>query len=89
MAEKFSITLTPRLADMAKQLVSSGEFGSVSEVMRSGLRALERDREEHQERLAVIRESVQSAIADPRPPVPIDEAFNRIRSKLNEQFDDQ
>jgi antitoxin ParD1/3/4 len=38
--ERFSITLTPELAERVRELVQSGEYATDSEVIRDGLRLI-------------------------------------------------
>jgi antitoxin ParD1/3/4 len=77
-AEKISITMTPEMMRVIRKSVESGEFASTSEVLRDALRAWQRERSERAERLAAIRTRIRRSLDDPRPPVPIDEAFDRI-----------
>ena len=77
-AEKINITMTPELMRVIRKSVESGEFASTSEVVRDALRAWQRERRERAERLAAIRARIRRSINDPRPAVPIDEAFDRI-----------
>ena len=59
-AEKLSITLPPEMARMIREKVSSGAYGSNSEVIREALRSwLERDR-----RLSVLDSAVARGVAD-------------------------
>lgn len=58
-------------------LLETGEYESASEVMRAALRALERERAAFDE---VLRRKVQEALDDPRPPIPAEEAFARVRA---------
>ncbi|XNO40738.1 type II toxin-antitoxin system ParD family antitoxin (plasmid) [Sinorhizobium meliloti] len=67
MAEKLSITLPTEMADAIKARVEAGLYGSTSEAMRAAVRALLRDEEEHEERLAAIRARVRQSLDDPRP----------------------
>jgi len=59
-AEKLSITLPPEMARMIRERVSSGAYGSNSEVIREALREwLERDR-----RLAALDSAIARGVAD-------------------------
>jgi antitoxin ParD1/3/4 len=39
--ERFSITLTPELAELVRSMVESGQYATDSEVIRDGLRLIE------------------------------------------------
>jgi antitoxin ParD1/3/4 len=59
-AEKMSITLPPEMARVIREKVSSGAYGSNSEVIREALRGwLERDR-----RLAALDSAIARGVAD-------------------------
>jgi antitoxin ParD1/3/4 len=70
------------LQDRVEARVKSGAYASASEVIRAGLRAL--DREE-----AVLddwlRQRVDEALADPRPDMPAREVFKRLRKRHAER----
>ncbi len=57
--------------------VKSGAYASASEVMRAALRALDREEAAVDEWL---RQRVEEAFADPRPNVPAEEVFKRLKS---------
>lgn len=57
--------------------VKSGAYASASEVMRAALRALDREEAAVDEWL---RQRVDEAFADPRPNVPAEEVFKRLKS---------
>jgi antitoxin ParD1/3/4 len=64
-----SVTLGP-LAARAEERVKSGRFASMSEVVREGLRALDREDAVFDE---ILKAKVAEALADPRPPIPAEE----------------
>jgi antitoxin ParD1/3/4 len=67
------------MASRAERHLASGRFASMSEVVRAGLRAL--DREEAALEL-LLHARVQEALADPRPAVPLAEAFAQVRAAV-------
>jgi antitoxin ParD1/3/4 len=66
-AEKISITMTPEMLRVIRERVDAGEYASTSEVIRDAMRAWQREREEHLERLNAIRVRIRRSIDDPRP----------------------
>jgi antitoxin ParD1/3/4 len=64
-----SVTLGA-LSAAAEQRVKRGDYASVSEVLRAGLRALEREEAALDE---LIKRKVEEAMADPRPNLTMDE----------------
>lgn len=75
VAKAISVTLG-EMATHAERHLASGRYTSMSEVMRAGLRALDRE-EAVLDTLVQVR--VQEALADSRPPVALKEAFAKIR----------
>jgi len=57
--------------------VASGAYASASEVMRAAIRALEREEAAAQDWLT---RAVDEALADPRPSMSMDEAFERLEA---------
>ncbi len=57
--------------------VASGAYASASEVMRAAIRALDREEAAAQDWLT---RAVDAALADPRPSMAIDEAFERLEA---------
>ena len=89
-----SVTLGP-LAERAEARVRSGAYASLSEVVRAGLRALEREEalldrilppidENDPEWQAYEKRAIAEALADPRPPLPAKEAFARLDARIAE-----
>lgn len=69
-----SVTLGP-FAEKAERRVQEGEYASVSEVVRAGLRALDREDELFDE---ILKAKVAEALADPRPPISSEELGRQI-----------
>ena len=82
-SKPITVTLGKQQAILEERL-ASGEYESASEVMRAGLRALERERIAFDE---MLRRKVQEALDDPRPSIPIEEAFARLRAYIAELKD--
>jgi antitoxin ParD1/3/4 len=73
------ITVTlGELQDRVDARVNSGAYSSASEVVRAGLRALDREEEALNE---IWRRKIQEALDDPRPDVPAEEVFERLERK--------
>ena len=83
-AEKISITLTPEMNRLIKQRVAAGDFASSSELIREALHVWQKREDEHQGQLALIRARIQKSIDDPRPSIPAEEVFDRLK-KMHEQ----
>ena len=59
-----NVVLTDHQAMFVEQLVSSGRYQNASEVLREGLRMIERRETEESARLAALQEAVHIGIAD-------------------------
>lgn len=59
-----NVVLTDHQARLVESLVTSGQYQNASEVLREGLRLVERQEAEHAERLAALREAARMGTAD-------------------------
>lgn len=88
-AEKRSVTLPVEQASYIDELVASGRYGSASEVVRAGIRALQ-ERDVAVERW--LREEVAPAYdamqADPERGIPAETAFAAVRARHAERLKD-
>jgi antitoxin ParD1/3/4 len=78
-AEKISITITPTMKRVLEERVASGQFASASELMREAFRTWKQQQDEHEERLASIRARIDRSMNDPKPSIPAEEVFDRLR----------
>ena len=76
-AKPVTVTLGP-LTGMARERVGSGRYGSLSEVVRAGLRALEREEEALD---AILKASVEEALVDPAPSIPQADVFAALHAR--------
>lgn len=76
MTDSVTISLG-NMSGRAQALVNSGRFSSMSEIMCEGIKALDREEDELIAKLQIL---VDKALADPRPAIPIEEAFERIQN---------
>jgi len=74
-SKPITVTLGPMQASLEKRL-KSGNYDNASEILRSALRALDREEaavEEH------LRAKVAASLADSRKSVPAADVFRRLR----------
>jgi antitoxin ParD1/3/4 len=81
-AEKLSITLPSEMVAIIKSEVDAGRYASTSEVLRDAMRGWIRTEQVHNETLVNIRARIFASLDDPRPSVPLDEAFKRLEAKF-------
>lgn len=74
-----SVTLPIGQKDFVEERVRTGRFASASEVVREGLRALERE-EAHLD--TWMREKIRDARDDPRPNVPAADVLARLNARI-------
>ncbi|SMH34458.1 type II toxin-antitoxin system ParD family antitoxin [Mesorhizobium australicum] len=81
-SKPITVTLGKQQAIVDDRL-ASGEYESASEVVRAGLRALEREEKARNE---VWRRLIQESLDDPRPDVPAEEVFAEIEDMHKERM---
>ena len=77
-----SITLGP-LAARAEGRVKAGQYSSLSEVVRAGLRALDREEQLFD---ALLKVKVAAALADERPNVSADDLEARLLARHQDRL---
>src|SRR5271167_2937607 len=75
-SKPITVTLGPLQARVDARL-KSGAFSSASEIIRAAMRALDREDTALDE---YLRHKVEAALADPRPSVPAEKVFARLRA---------
>lgn len=75
MASKAVTVTLGKMGDRARHHIATGRYASMSEVLREGLRALDREEAMLDE---IYRRKIDEALADPRPSISVDEAFARL-----------
>jgi antitoxin ParD1/3/4 len=65
------------MTEAAQRHLESGRFASLSEVVRAGLRALDREEAALD---AILRARVEAALDDPRPSIDGDAVFADLRA---------
>lgn len=76
-SKPITVTLGKQQALLDDRL-QSGDYESASEVIRAGLRALDREEAALNE---IMRAKIREAIDDPRPDVPAADVFARLRAR--------
>ena len=76
-SKPISVTLG-ELQPKVDERVKSGAYSSASEVVRAGLRALDREDAALDD---FLREKIRESLDDPRPSIPADEVFERLERK--------
>jgi antitoxin ParD1/3/4 len=82
--QQYSITLPHDMAELVENKVKSGNYASVSEVMREGVRALmERDAAFERWLREEVTLSYEEYKADPGSAIPIDDVMGRILKRAD------
>jgi antitoxin ParD1/3/4 len=79
MASKAVTVTLGKMAERAEAHIASGKYSTMSEVVREGLRALDR-----QEAMldAIYKAKIEEALANPAPAVPLAEGLARVRERI-------
>lgn len=82
--KRHSVDLTPDLERAIQRRLDSGAYESDIEVIRAGLRALDRDDEENARRLANVDNSIARGVADADADRvhPADEVYGELRKRI-------
>lgn len=82
MAAKAVTVTLGNMAERAQAHIAAGKYSTMSEVIREGLRALDRE-----EALldAIYKRKLEEALADPRPSISGEEAFASVRAAARER----
>ena len=75
-----NVNLTPELDRFVLEKVESGRYENASEVVRAALRTLEREEQQYDAKLAVLRNAIDEGDASG---VAEGDVFARVREKLN------
>jgi antitoxin ParD1/3/4 len=75
-----NVNLTNELNRFVSSNIESGRYENASEVMRAGLRSLERDQTIHDAKLAVLLAALDEGDASP---IAQGDVFARVRKTLN------
>ncbi len=74
-----NVNLTPALESFVRAKLESGRYENASEVVRAGLRALERDEQQYEAKLAALRSAIDEGDASS---VAREGVFARVREAL-------
>jgi antitoxin ParD1/3/4 len=74
-----NVNLTKKLDSFVATKVESGRYENASEVVRAGLRSLEREEQQHEAKLAALRAAIDEGDASG---IASGDVFTRVRRKL-------
>jgi antitoxin ParD1/3/4 len=75
-----NVNLTDELDRFVSSIIESGRFENASEVVRAGLRSLEREAQIHEAKLTALRAAIDAGDASG---VAEGDVFKRVRTSLN------
>lgn len=77
--EKITITLPPDIMEDIQKQVQAGFYGSTSELIHEAMRLWQKQKEERNERISLIRTRLERS-AQSGDPVPLGKAFEKIET---------
>ncbi len=80
-AERISIVLPPEMVAIVRSAVATGEYASISEVIRDALRDWTYKRSARQQGITDLRQLWQEVMHDETPGVLADEVLDRLERK--------
>ncbi|MCX8504617.1 MAG: type II toxin-antitoxin system ParD family antitoxin [Beijerinckiaceae bacterium] len=83
-----NVHLGERFENFIAEVIREGRYQNASEVVRAGLRLLEDREAERKENYERLKAEIKAAIEDPRPPIPMDEVFDRLEARLSKRMKD-
>jgi antitoxin ParD1/3/4 len=81
-----NVNLGERFEAFIAEVIREGRYQNASEVVRAGLRLLEDHEAERKKQFDYMKAAIKEAMEDPRPPIPMDEVFDRLEARLAERM---
>jgi antitoxin ParD1/3/4 len=75
-----NINLTPEMDSFVAMRIESGNYANASEVVRAGLRALEKDEREDAAKIAALKQAIRAGVASG---IARGDAIARMRLRLH------
>jgi antitoxin ParD1/3/4 len=82
MDKELTVTITEEEARLIEERVHSGAYASADDVVRAALGSLDRLEANGRDETERFRRLIQESLDDPRPNVPIKEAFEQVRARI-------
>jgi antitoxin ParD1/3/4 len=80
-----NISITSHFEKFVQDRVKAGRFNNASEVIRAGLRLLEREEKEYEEKLAALRAEIAKGFVGEPVPFNLEEIKAEARKRKNER----
>lgn len=82
MNEKLDITLPAEMVAVIREQVASGRYASSSEMLKDAMVSWMRD----EQTLRGVKAKIKASLDDPRPSIPMDEAFDRLYKRIDDRL---